>query len=163
MAAPRPEVAISVATAADGDEIASVYLASRADALAHLRRTRDDAQDRAWIKETVLSRGTTWVAREGAQIVGFLTLVGSDVDQLYLRPGHYRRGIGSRLLDHARSASPNHMHLYTFQCNARARAFYEAHGFRAARFGDGTLNEECEPDIYYEWHVPAGLGQPQGD
>ncbi len=145
-------VSIREATAADDDSIADLYVASRADALGHLHRIRNDDEDRAWIKSVVLRRGITWVACSQEKIVGFLSLVDSDVDQLYLLPGAYRQGVGSRLLELAKQASPEHLHLYTFQCNVRARAFYEAHGFKATRFGDGTKNEEREPDVYYEWH-----------
>ncbi len=145
-------VSIREATIADDDDIADLYVASRADALGYLHRVRSDDEDRAWIKSVVLRRGITWVAHLQDQVVGFLTLLGSDVDQLYLLPGVYRQGVGSKLLEMAKQASPEHLHLYTFQSNARARAFYEAHGFKATRFGDGTRNEEQEPDVYYEWH-----------
>ena len=33
----------------------------------------------------------------------------------------------------------------------RARHFYEARGFEAIAFGDGSHNEERCPDILYEW------------
>ena len=38
----------------------------------------------------------------------------------------------------------------TFARNAGARRFYERHGFVAVAFGDGTGNEEGEPDVRYE-------------
>ena len=146
-------VTIDVATAADGDEIADLYLASRADALGHLKRAHTDDEVRAWMKSTRLNQGSVWVARRKGGIVGFLALDGDHVDQLYLRPGSYRAGIGSRLLAVAMAASPEGLNLYTFQCNARARAFYEAHGFKALRFGDGAENEEGEPDVFYAWRA----------
>jgi ribosomal protein S18 acetylase RimI-like enzyme len=40
---------------------------------------------------------------------------------------------------------------YTFQRNARARAFYESQGFRIIKMTDGSRNEEREPDIRYGW------------
>jgi putative acetyltransferase len=39
--------------------------------------------------------------------------------------------------------------LKTFQRNAAARRFYEARGFAATDFNDGSVNEEHEPDILY--------------
>jgi RimJ/RimL family protein N-acetyltransferase len=42
------------------------------------------------------------------------------------------------------------LRLYTFQCNEGARRFYERNGFTAVAFGDGSGNEEGEPDIRYE-------------
>jgi hypothetical protein len=41
--------------------------------------------------------------------------------------------------------------LWTFQANAPARRFYERHGFGAVEFGDGSGNEEGEPDVRYVW------------
>jgi hypothetical protein len=45
------------------------------------------------------------------------------------------------------------LRLYTFQCNQGARRFYERHGFIAVAFGDGSSNEEGEPDIRYERNI----------
>jgi GNAT superfamily N-acetyltransferase len=93
--------------------------------------------------------------RRGGRVLGFMALDGDELDQLYLRPGYYRQGIGSRLLALAKRESPGRQRLYTFQRNARARAFYEAHRFRAVDLNDGSRNEESEPDVQYEWAVEA--------
>ncbi|MDR6873827.1 GNAT superfamily N-acetyltransferase [Bosea sp. BE125] len=148
---PRDATRIERATADDAAEIAELYLASRTDALPFLRRVHSDAQTRCWIADTLLATRETWIARSGQSIVGVLALQGEDLDQLYLLPGWYRRGIGSLLLAKAKELSPTRLTLFTFQRNARARAFYEAHGFHIVEMGDGTGNEEGEPDILYEW------------
>jgi GNAT superfamily N-acetyltransferase len=70
---------------------------------------------------------------------------------LYLDVGWTGRGIGSRLLDHAKERMPGGFSLWTFQANDRARRFYERHGLRAAEFGDGSGNEEGVADVRYEW------------
>lgn len=145
------EVALDRANEADAAEIAALYLASRADALPSLRRVHDDAAVHAWIRTVMLRQGKTWVARQDGAILGFVTLRGDALDQLYLRPGHYRRGIGSILLAKAKVLSPGRLRLLTFQRNERARAFYEAQGFRIVDLNDGTRNEEGEPDVLYEW------------
>ncbi len=139
------------ATDADAAEIAALYLASRADALPFLRRIHDDAAVGIWIRTQMLRRGETWVARADGVILGFVTLVEAELEQLYLRPGHYRRGIGALLLDQAKAHSPGRLQLFTFQRNARARAFYEAHGFRLVDLSDGAGNEAGEPDARYAW------------
>jgi GNAT superfamily N-acetyltransferase len=148
---PHDATRIERATAGDAAEIAELYLASRTDALPFLRRVHSDAQTRCWIADTLLTTRETWIARAGQSIVGVLALQGEDLDQLYLLPGWYRRGIGSLLLAKAKELSPARLTLFTFQRNARARAFYEAHGFHIVEMGDGTGNEEGEPDILYEW------------
>lgn len=144
---------LSVGRASEGDaaEIAKLYLASRADALPYLHRVHSDTEVYAWISGVVLKRRETWVARLKGDIVGFMVLVGDDLDQLYVLPGHYRSGVGRKLLDLAKTRSPARLHLYTFQRNLRARAFYEAQGFRIIDMNDGARNEEREPDICYEW------------
>lgn len=135
----------------DADEIASLYLASRADALPYLRRIHTEDEVRAWIRNVALNRGETWIARRDGAIVGFITLVDEQVEHLYVLPGNYRRGIGRTLLDLAKTRRPNQLYLYTFQRNTSARAFYETQGFQIIDISDGTRNEETEPDIYYRW------------
>jgi GNAT superfamily N-acetyltransferase len=142
---------IERAVIADAAEIATLYLASRADALPGLRRVHSDEAVRAWIRTVMLTQGETWAARLDRRIVGFMTLVGEDLEQLYLLPGHYRRGIGSMLLAQAKALSSGQLRLFTFRRNERARAFYEAHGFRIVDLNDGSRNEEGEPDVLYEW------------
>jgi ribosomal protein S18 acetylase RimI-like enzyme len=102
-------------------------------------------------KRAIAPKGETRVARLDGHVVGFLTLIGDDLDQLYLRPRYYRRGIGSLLLTKAKERSAERLRLFTFQRNERARAFYEAHGFRIVNLNDGSRNEEGEPDVLYEW------------
>ncbi len=152
---------LTPASQSDAGEIASLYLASRSDALPYLRRVHTDTEVRAWIRDVVLKRGETWVARKHKIIVGFLTLIGDEIEQLYVLPGHYRCGIGGRLLEAARKKSPNRLYLYTFQRNAGARAFYEGQGLRIVDMNDGSRNEEREPDIRYEWTPSGALLRPQ--
>lgn len=142
------------ATDADAAEIAALYLGSRADALPALRRVHADEVVRSWVRTVMLRRGETWVARADGVILGFVTLVGDELDQLYLLPGQYRRGIGSMLLDQAKARSPGRLSLFTFQRNGRARAFYEAQGFRLVDLNDGTRNEEGDADARYAWVRP---------
>lgn len=144
-------IAIERATPRDAGEIAALYLASRAEALPYLRRCHSDAEVRDWIGTVMLATGETWVAREAGRILGFMTVNGEELDQLYLLPGHFRRGLGSLLLDKARERSPARLCLFTFQRNQAACAFYERHGFRIVDLNDGARNEEGEPDILYEW------------
>jgi GNAT superfamily N-acetyltransferase len=146
---------ITRALESDAREIAEIYLASRSDALPYLPRLHTDTEVRAWIEDVALERGETWVARKDGSIVGFLTLMGDQVDQLYILPAHYRCGVGKQLLEVAKQRRPHRLYLYTFQRNARARAFYEAQGFRIVDANDGTRNEENEPDICYAW-APSG-------
>jgi GNAT superfamily N-acetyltransferase len=144
-------ISLVAATADDVAEITGLYLAARSDALPYLPRLHTDEQVQDWIIDTITRRCRVWVARHDDQVLGFLALDGDELDQLYLRPGHYRQGVGSRLLALAKRESPGRLRLYTFQRNTRARAFYEAHGFRIVELNGGSRNEEREPDVQYEW------------
>jgi ribosomal protein S18 acetylase RimI-like enzyme len=146
-----PTIEIERASPGDAGEVAALYLASRDAALPYLRRVHSDDEVRGWITHVRLATGETWVAREAGRILGFLCLDGEDLDQLYLLPGAFRRGIGSLLLAKAKERSPERLHLFTFQRNTAARAFYERHGFRLVDLNDGERNEEGEPDALYEW------------
>jgi GNAT superfamily N-acetyltransferase len=73
-----------------------------------------------------------------------------EPDDLYVRPGWQRRGVGLCLFNKAKALSPRRLELWAFQRNTNARAFYESQGFRAVQCTDGR-NEEHEPDVKYEW------------
>jgi GNAT superfamily N-acetyltransferase len=111
-----------------------------------------DQRDYFWAE--VAPKNRIRIARSGGQLVGFVAASPDSVAQLYVRVGHHRRGIGSALLDWAKSQSAGHLWLYTFAQNARARSFYEKHGFKARAFG-------FEPhwqlaDVRYEWERDDG-------
>lgn len=151
-------ITIERASPRDAGEIAALYLASRTEALPYLRRRHSDDEVRIWIATVMLVIGETWIAREAGHILGFATLNGEELDQLYLLPGHFRRGIGSLLLAKMKERSPERLSLFTFQRNAGARAFYERHSFRLVDLDDGSRNEEGEPDALYAWRNSFSTG-----
>ena len=112
-----------------------------------------DEETHEWMQGVVASDAETWVAVHAAsgRIVGFMILDEDRIEQLYLEPDWLRRGIGSVLVDLAKERSPGGLSLYTFEANAGARAFYERHGFVDVWHGDGSANEERQPDLRYEW------------
>lgn len=88
-------------------------------------------------------------ATDDGTIVGFLCLEGPLIDQLFVAPQHQKQGVGSQLLDDAKSHCPKGLSLHTFQANRSARGFYEKRGFRAIGFG--ISEAEGEPDVTYVW------------
>ncbi len=113
-------------------------------------------EDRAWIANVVLPRQEVWVAETAGCLAGVASMDENDMlTQLYILPGYQGLGIGSALLDTAKAARPAGFRLYAFQRNARARGFYERRGFVAVAYGDGSGNDEGEPDVLYEW-MPTG-------
>jgi GNAT superfamily N-acetyltransferase len=165
----------------DADAIADVYLASfRATYDFPLVHTDD--QVRSWIRNVVLATEEIWVALDkgaaaadgpaaavaeagavapaGASgnaevVVALMALTGDMIDQLYVAPGWTGRGIGSRLMELAKTRRPDSLDLYTFQVNVGARRFYERHGFVEVWRGDGSQNEEGQPDVKYSWRPAA--------
>lgn len=151
----RDSLEIRPARPDDAEALADVYLAAFHMTydfpLAHT-----DAQVRAWIRDVLIPSGDTWVAMLDGVVVGMLAVRPGDLDQLYVAPDAQGRGVGLRLVDRAKALSPGGLGLYTFQVNARARRFYERHGFVADAFGDGSGNEERQPDVHYTWQPEAG-------
>jgi ribosomal protein S18 acetylase RimI-like enzyme len=110
-----------------------------------------DDQVRDWRACIVADEPRTWVAEADGRVVAMMVLDDDGIDQLYVDPAWHGRGIGSRLVELAKGERPQGVALYTFQVNDRARRFYERHGFVAMWFGDGSANEEGQPDVRYEW------------
>ncbi|MFG2592435.1 GNAT family N-acetyltransferase [Streptomyces sp. NPDC048438] len=145
-------VRLRAATAGDAEAMTRVFLVSRAAALPYLPRVHSDEDTLAWITHVVLPGCRAWVAEgEEGELLGFASLDGDELDQLYLRPDVLRRGVGTLLLERVKEASRGVLSLYTFQRNSAARAFYERHGFVAEAYDDGARNEENEPDVLYRW------------
>jgi ribosomal protein S18 acetylase RimI-like enzyme len=138
------------AETADADGVADVYLASYAATYA-FPLAHSVEETRAWIRDALMGTAEIWVATDGGNIVGMMAVGPGDLDQLYVSPDRLGEGIGRALLDVAKQRSPRGLRLYTFQVNDRARRFYERNGFVAEAFGDGTGNEERQPDVRYAW------------
>jgi GNAT superfamily N-acetyltransferase len=150
-AAAANEVTIRPAVAPDATAVADVYLASF-HATYDFPLAHTDDEVRGWIRETVIASGGAWVAIDAdGTVVAMMAVASDDLDQLYVRPDRLGEGIGRRLLDRAKEQSPAGLSLYTFQVNERARRFYERNGFIAEWLGDGSANEEGQPDVRYVW------------
>ncbi|KAA1429467.1 GNAT family N-acetyltransferase [Nocardioides antri] len=100
----------------------------------------------------------TWVAEDARGIVAFVELKGDWLDDLYVLPEAQGEGIGSALLDLAKSLRPDGFSLWVFESNTPARAFYAAHGLVERELTDGSGNEEKAPDIRMEWPGRSGVG-----
>ncbi len=142
---------IRKASAADARAVADVYLAARETALPSAKWAHDGPQVRSWIAESLIPAVGVHVACVGDAVAGFIALQNEWVAQLYIHPDHWRRGLGSMLMNFAKSEHPGGLRLWCFQYNKPAMAFYEGHGFVAIETTDGHGNEEHEPDILYQW------------
>ena len=131
--------------------MADIYLAARETALPQVNWAHDGPEVRSWIAESLIPAVGVHVAERDGELLGFTALQNGWVAQLYVHPSHWREGVGTALLNFAKSQKPDGLKLWCFQYNKPAMAFYERHGFTAIEFTDGHGNEENEPDILYEW------------
>ncbi|WP_315830910.1 GNAT family N-acetyltransferase [Bradyrhizobium prioriisuperbiae] len=110
-------------------------------------------EDRWFFRERVFANCEVWGAFDDAAMTGIIAFRDGWIDQLYVLPDAQGRGIGLALLGIAQRAF-DRLQLWTFQCNAPARRFYEARGFALVEMTDGAGNEEREPDARYLWTRP---------
>ncbi len=147
------------ATPDDVPTLAALDIAAKRAAMPTIAWPRSEAEIRWYIGERLLPTGGVVVAETAGEIVGYMATEPGWIEQLYLKQTVWRQGIGSALMARAKSENPGGLRLYCFQVNARGRAFYERHGFVVETLGDGSKNEEGEPDILYVWN-PKGFGKP---
>ncbi|SCB28383.1 Ribosomal protein S18 acetylase RimI [Rhizobium lusitanum] len=137
---------------ADMPAAAAVHRASFDERLPTLSGLHTTEEDVGFWSAVVFKDCQIWGAEEGGRLVGVIAFLEDWIDQLYVLPEAQGHGIGSRLLDVAKSAYPV-LSLWTFQRNAPARRFYEKHGFFVVDESDGAGNEEKEPDVLYKWEA----------
>ncbi len=145
----------------DADSIAEVHTIAMRTAMPYLPALHTDEETRAWIAAVVLPHQEVWVAEADGRVVGVAALEDDMLHQLYILPAYQGIGIGSALLAKAKQLRPAGFRFYAFGRNSRARAFYEARGCVAVAFGDGSGNEEGEPDVLYRW-TPAEGAKSEG-
>ena len=134
----------------DMDAAAAVHRVAFLDALPMFQGLHTPEEDRRYFREQVFPVCEVWGAFYENTLVGIVAFRRDWIDQLYVLPGAQRRGVGSGLLQIARSAFPS-FNAWTFQRNAVARNFYESRGFVKIKETDGAGNAEKEPDILYFW------------
>ena len=131
--------------------IAARLLRSSFDhALPSLAGLHTPGEDRWFFRERVFRTCAVWGAFDSAVMVGMIAFREDWIDQLYVLPKDQGRGVGTELLQVAKSFF-GRLQLWTFQRNVAARRFYEARGFVLIRETDGAGNEEREPDALYLW------------
>jgi chorismate mutase/ribosomal protein S18 acetylase RimI-like enzyme len=158
----EPDLTVRRATADDAAPLATLYLAARASAVPAIPPVVHAADDvHRWLAGRVASpEAEVWLAERDDHPpgpLGLLLLEGDWLQSLYVAPGHTSEGIGTLLLDLAKSLRPAGLGLYVFESNTRAQAFYARHGFAEVRRSDGSDNEEGAPDVELAWPDPASL------
>lgn len=114
-------------TDADFDELVTAWRA--ASVVAHPFLTPDflEAEVES-IREIYLPAAETWVAEDDGKLVGFLSLLGSEVGALFVHPSAWHQGIGRALLAKAVELRGD-LTLRVFAENEVGRTFYRKVGF----------------------------------
>jgi GNAT superfamily N-acetyltransferase len=107
------------------------------------------ADQRDYFLREVLPRNAVRFAFVSGELAGFVAASHESVAQLYVRVGFQRQGVGTRLLEWAKSNSGGSLWLYTFARNGVARAFYEKNGFADVAHGFEPFWQM--EDVRYEW------------
>jgi GNAT superfamily N-acetyltransferase len=126
------------------------FRASFDHALPTLAGLHTPEEDRWLFRERVFTACELWGYFDNQELVGIIAFREGWIDQLYVLPSSQGRGIGTALLQIAKSRCPG-LSLWTFQRNGNARRFYERQGFTLVKETDGGRNEEKEPDALYFW------------
>jgi GNAT superfamily N-acetyltransferase len=137
----------------DAAAVADVLIRSRQAAAGSIPPSvHSEAEVRGWVSTVVIPEREVWLAEDAdGRSLGVLVLERDWVDQLYVDPDFTGMGLGTRLIEVAKSRRPTGLQLWTFASNIGAQRFYRRHGFTEAERTDGSGNEEKAPDIRFVW------------
>jgi GNAT superfamily N-acetyltransferase len=86
-------------------------------------------EQHAHFVEQVVPTNTVRVALDGPSLVALMASRSDSISHLYVCVARLGQGIGSRLVQLAKTESAGSLWLYTFAQNKNARRFYEYQGF----------------------------------
>jgi chorismate mutase/GNAT superfamily N-acetyltransferase len=136
----------------DAETLADLFIAAREAAYPAMPRSIHPPEEiHAWFRRLLEGGRETWVAERESDVVGYIVLDPEWLDSIYVRSDLTGEGIGTVLLDLAKSLRPEGFGLWVFVSNEGAQRFYRRHGLVEIRRTDGADNEEREPDIELAW------------
>jgi len=130
------------ATSDDAAAIGELFVRVR-DEMTYLPRIVDE--HRPLLGGWFLERDEIWVSEREGVVVGFAGLHDDVLTHLYVDNGAQNAGVGTAMLDHAKSQRPGRLELWVFKKNAGARRFYERHGFRLVRITEARTTWRRSP------------------
>jgi len=148
------ELLLRPAATDDADGLARVHLESRRAAVPAMPPPVHPPEEVVDHLAQRVRAGGVWVAEHDRRVVAYLDLVDGWLDGLYVDPSHAGQGIGSALLELAKTLAPEGFELWVFESNHTARRFYRSRGLVELEHTDGSGNEERSPDVRMAW--PGG-------
>jgi GNAT superfamily N-acetyltransferase len=127
---------VRAATAGDAEDVAAIWHAGWADG--HLGNVPDELT-RHRGRSQFLARArarvdATWVSTSSDLVTGFVVVVEDEVEQIYVESSARGTGVAAALLrraeDELRAGGHPRAWLAVVAGNARARSFYEHHGWQ---------------------------------
>lgn len=117
----------------------------RAVCLTHTFLTDSDIQFyRDIVQNGALKEVEIWVRRnENKEPAGFIGLVGTKIEMLFVDPEYHGKGIGSRLIEHAQKLKGGVLQVDVNEQNDGACAFYKRVGF--VQIGRSELDGSGKP------------------
>lgn len=145
-------IALMSATGADGAAIGAILSAwiDETDWMPRIHTREQDLEHGSLLVDVC----DVALARSGDQVVGFLARRGDEIQALYLARDARRHGIGTRLLEQAKSQAEQ-LGLWSFQANGAALRFYKKHGFIEDQRTNGDGNDVGLPDVHMIWERDA--------
>jgi GNAT superfamily N-acetyltransferase/chorismate mutase len=149
---PTDEVTLRPASAEDLPAIADLYLRVREAAVPSMPPQVHTVEEvHAYVGGWDLDRRDVWLAEVGGEPAAFMVVEGDWLNSLYVLPARAGHGVGSALLDVAKSLRPGGFCLWVFESNTPARDFYRHRGLVELERTDGSTNEERAPDLRMAW------------
>ncbi len=150
---------IRTATVKDVPSIAAINRAARTSAMPWLPVLHTFDGDLKFFERIVLDPvEVVDVVEIDDQVVGFMSVGGDWLEQLYIHPDHQRHCLGTAFIKRAQSGAKA-LQLWVFEQNTAAQNFYAVQGFEVAERTDGSNNEERCPDLRMTWSVGGLHGQ----
>lgn len=98
--------------------------------------------------EKEMQKAEVYVWEEAGEVAGFVGIQGDYIAGLFVDREHRSRGIGRRLLNHAKKKH-SALSLHVFEKNVRAVRFYLREGFVKSQTGTNT--DSWERELLMKW------------
>jgi GNAT superfamily N-acetyltransferase len=146
------DVDLRPAASEDLPAIADVYLRVReATVPAMPPQVHTVEEVHAYVGGWDLGKRDVWLSEVDGSAAAFMVVENDWLNSLYVLPSYAGQGVGSALLDVAKSLRPGGFCLWVFESNQAARDFYRHRGLVELERTDGAANEEKAPDIRMAW------------